>query len=190
MGADLGLTSLDAIRPYEHLQSLNVSRNQLRSLEPLGMLHGLLHLNASFNLLIRTQTFSAPDGLETVDMSYNLIGDLGDWSVHKYLRELNLRGNFISKLGPGLRKSKELQMLDLSENSIAKVENLEGLGLRTLYLAQNRLTSLEGVDSLRKLQSLNVGHNHITELTPPLRAQDMPRLRKLCISDNRVASIA
>jgi Ras family protein A len=186
---DLSLTSIDGIRPYQHLQFLNVSRNQLRSLEPLGSLRGLLHLNASFNLLLRTQTFTAPDGLETMDMSYNLIGELGDWAVHKYLRELNLRGNFISRLGPGLVKNRELQMLDLSENYIAKVENLDGLGLRTLLLAQNRLTSLDGVEALGRLQSLNVRHNHISSIKP-LNAQTMPRLSKLCIADNCVTNIA
>merc|ERR1719210_3334980 len=115
---DLCLTSIDAVRPYQHLQFVNVSRNQLRSLEPLGVLRSLLHLNASFNLLMRTQSFTAPDALETVDMSYNMIGELGEWGVHKYLRELNLRGNFISEIGPGLRRNKELRMLDLSENHI------------------------------------------------------------------------
>merc|ERR1712176_1563623 len=101
----------------------------------------------------------------------------------------NLRGNFIGRLGPGLQKNKELRMLDLSENYVARVENLEGLGLRTLLLAQNRLTSLAGVSALGKLQSLNVRHNHITSVAP-LKAQDMPCLRKLCIADNRVANIS
>merc|ERR1719478_1694086 len=157
--ADLGLTSLDAIRSFQHLQFVNLSGNRLRSLEPLGSLRCLLHLNASFNLLIRTQGFTAPDQLETVDMSYNLISELGEWAVHKYLRELNLRGNFIERIGPGLTRNRELRMLDLSENHISCIQNLEGLGLHTLYLAQNRLTSLEGISMLQKLQVLNVRHN-------------------------------
>jgi hypothetical protein len=186
--ADLGLTSLDAIRSFQHLQFVNVSGNRLRSLEPCGSLRCLLHLNASFNLMIRTQGFTAPDQLETVDISYNLISELGEWGVHKYLRELNLRGNFIERLGPGLLRNRELRMLDLSENHLARIENLEGLRLHTLYMAQNRLTSLDGLGSLNQLQVLNVRHNGITSIAA-LRPEDIPRMRKLCTSENRVANI-
>lgn len=186
--ADMSLTSVDAIRSFQHLQFINISGNRLRTLEPFGALRCLLHLNASFNLLIRTQGFTAPDQLETVDMSYNLISELGEWGVHKYLRELNLRGNYIENIRPGLTRNRELRMLDLSENHISRIENLEGLGLHTLYLAQNRLTSLEGIGSLKKLQVLNVRHNGITSIGA-LRAEDIPRMRKLCISENRVSHI-
>lgn len=186
--ADLGLTSLDAIRDFKHLQFVNLSGNRLRTLEPLGALRCLLHLNASFNLIIRTQGFTAPDQLETVDMSYNMISDLGEWGVHKYLRELNLRGNFVSRIGPGLKRNAELRMLDISENHIARIENMDGLGLHTLYLAQNRLTSLEGIGNLKQLQVLNVRHNCITSIAALLPA-DIPRLRKLCISENRICHI-
>jgi len=185
---EMGLTSLDAIRPFQHLQFLNVSGNRLHSLEPIGDLRCLLHMNASCNFLIRTQGFAQPDQLETIDLSYNLIGELGDWKGHKYLRELNLRANFIHTITPGLQKNRELRMLDISENYIAKIENLEGLDLRVLLLAQNRLHSLEGISSLGKLQKLNVRHNCITSVAA-LRSEDTPRLRELCISENRISRI-
>lgn len=185
----LGLTSLDALRPFKQLQFVNVSRNQLRSLEPLGALRSMLQLNASHNVLMRTDCFTAPDYLEVVDFSYNMIGELGDWTVHKYLRELNLRGNFISKLGTGLLQNKELRILDLSENHISRIENLDGLQLAMLHMAQNRLSSLEGVAFLSGLHNLNVRHNSITSISA-LTAQDVPRLRKLCLSDNRISQIS
>lgn len=187
--AGYGLTSIDAVRPFQHLQFVNVSRNQLRTLEPLGVLRSMLHLNASFNQLIRTQCFTAPDGLETVDMSYNMIYEVGDWGVHKYLRELNLRGNLISQIGEGLQTNQELRMLDLSENCISRVEFMDGLGLNMLHLAQNQLASLEGVSTLSQLQVLNVRHNHITSISA-LRPEDLPKLRKLCVTDNRISEIA
>ncbi|CAJ1357118.1 unnamed protein product [Effrenium voratum] len=118
-------------------------------------------------------------------MSYNMIAKLGDWKVHRFLRELNLRGNFISGIGFGLTGSKELRLLDLSENFILELQNLDDLELRTLSLAQNKLSSLEGVQRLSKLHSLDVRHNHITSAT--LRAEDIPRLRKLRLSENRIS---
>ncbi|CAJ1331957.1 unnamed protein product, partial [Effrenium voratum] len=50
----MGLTSLVKLRQWDQLQFLNVSRNRLRGLEPVGALRRLLHLNASHNLLIRS----------------------------------------------------------------------------------------------------------------------------------------
>eukprot|EP00927_Polykrikos_kofoidii_P025669 TRINITY_DN23029_c0_g1_i1.p1 TRINITY_DN23029_c0_g1~~TRINITY_DN23029_c0_g1_i1.p1 ORF type:complete len:1171 (-),score=203.23 TRINITY_DN23029_c0_g1_i1:29-3394(-) len=187
--SSLALTSVAALRGYKHLQFLNLSGNRLRTLEPLGELTSLLHLNASFNLLIRTQSMTAPDALETIDLSYNMISDMGDWHVHRYLRELNLRGNFIDRIGLGLKKNFELRMLDFSENFLARIENLENLGLRTLYVAQNRLSSLEGVSTLTKLQVLNARHNNITSLSA-LRSQDLPRLRRCCVADNRLSKMS
>ncbi|CAE7424627.1 LRGUK [Symbiodinium natans] len=184
----MNLTSLVKIRQWEQLQFLNVSRNRLRGLEPVGALRHLLHLNASHNLLIRSQNFTAPDGLETCDMSYNMLAELGDWKVHRYLRELNLRGNYISCIGHGLMGNKELRMLDLSENLILDLRNLDNLELRTLSLAQNKLNNLEGVQRLSKLHSLDVRHNNLTTLEA-LRAQDIPRLRKLRVSENRLSQI-
>lgn len=183
----LGLTSLDPIRDFQHLQFVNISSNRLRSLEPLGSLHCLLHLNASFNLLVRTD-FTAPDQLETVDMSFNMIGDLGNWSVHKHLHELNLRGNFICAIGRGLSTNGELRTLDVSCNRIPRIEHLDGLDLRVLLLAQNRLTSLEGVGSCTKLHVLNVRHNCIVSVGA-LRSEDLPRLRKLSLAENRISTV-
>ena len=48
-------------------------------------------------------------------------------------------------MGSGLKGNHELRMLDLSENFISKMQqNLDDLELRTLNLAQNKLSSLEG----------------------------------------------
>jgi len=187
--ADMGLTTVDEIRGFAHLQFVNVSGNRLRSLEPLSALPYMLHLNASQNLLTRTQSFAAPRQLETVDMSYNMIGNLGDWGVHKFLRELNLRGNFIQEISAGLATNKTLKMLDISENHISHVENMVDLHLEALYLAQNQLTTLDGISTLSKLQVLNVKHNDIKSLAA-LNAEDIPRLRKLCISENQICHVS
>lgn len=184
----LARTSIDVLRSFTHLQYVDVSNNHLHSLEPLGVLRCLLHLNASSNRLIRTDSFAAPESLEAVDFSYNFIGSLGHWGVHKYLHDLNLRGNFINKIGPGLAQNKELRTLDLSENHVKRIENLEGLHLRTLLLAQNRLTTLEGLCALSKLQVLNVRHNSITSIVA-LSAENVPRLRTLNMADNRLTRI-
>jgi len=185
---NLNLTSIAAIRNFDNLQFVNLSRNKLRSLESLGRLPFLLHIDASHNLLQRTQTFGPPRQLETCDLSFNSIGELGEWGVHKYLRELNLRGNFIQHISEtSLSSNGNLRMLDLNENHLGKIENLPG-GLEALFMAYNQLTSLDGIQGLARLQVLNVKHNFITSLDP-LRAENSPRFRKLCVSENKIGSI-
>mmetsp|Transcript_11324 Transcript_11324/g.26067 ORF Transcript_11324/g.26067 Transcript_11324/m.26067 type:complete len:389 (-) Transcript_11324:111-1277(-) len=182
----LGLTSLENLRGFPNLQFINVSGNKLRSLEPLGALRNLIRVDASRNRLLRTQTFTAPNQLEVVDMSYNEIEEVGEWGVHKYLQELNLRGNKISEVGLGLVSNMELRVLDLAENQISDLSNhLDNLGLRALSLAENSIRSLEGVAKLPKLQVLDIQNNQVESLSP-LKPQHMPRLRKLCASQNRL----
>lgn len=64
-----GLTSCDALRAFPNLQYVDVSGNNLRSLEPLGELPFLLRLNASRNRIVRTQSFGPPRRLEICDLS-------------------------------------------------------------------------------------------------------------------------
>eukprot|EP00397_Hematodinium_sp_SG-2012_P034978 GEMP01037570.1.p1 GENE.GEMP01037570.1~~GEMP01037570.1.p1 ORF type:complete len:582 (+),score=127.74 GEMP01037570.1:210-1955(+) len=185
---DLELTSLGALRGFQQLQFVNVSKNRLRSLEPLGKLPFLLHIDASRNLLERTQTFGPPRQLETIDLSFNSIGEMGEWAVHRYLRELNLRGNLIQQVPAGaISSNKHLRMLDLSENHLAKIKHYPK-NLEALFLSSNQLRSLDGIETLRRLQVLNVKKNFIKSLAP-LRAENSPRLRKLCVSNNNIGSV-
>jgi len=185
---DLELTTIDAIRTFTNLQFVNVSKNKLRTLEPLGLLPYLLHINASHNFLERSQTFAPSLQLETCDLSYNSLTQVGDWNIQKYLRELNLRGNLIEYISPGsLSLNMYLRMIDMSENAVKKVENFPP-NTETLLLANNHLESLDGIEQYTELQILNVQKNHITHLYP-LRVEDCPRLRKLSVSNNNIGSI-
>merc|ERR1719234_201371 len=158
---NFGLTSIDAIRTFVHLQFVNVSHNKLRSLEPLSKLPYLLHLCASHNFLERTQTFGPPRQMETCDLSFNSLVEIGDWSAHKYLRELNLKGNLIPRIPDGgLRFNKCLRMVDLSQNHLRKIENFPPK-IEALFLSQNQITSLDGIQNLPELQVLNVKQNLI-----------------------------
>ncbi|CAD7922927.1 unnamed protein product [Amoebophrya sp. A25] len=180
---DLGLTSCDALRGYPNLQYLDLSNNHLRSLEPLGELPFLLRLNASRNQIVRTQSFGPPRHLETLDLSYNMIGEIGDFRCHRHLRELSLRGNFISEIDSAcFQKNRRLKMLDLSENHISAIENLENCPLEALYIAQNQLKTLSGIEALTQLSVLNVRGNFISSLAP----LEGLALRKVCVTENKI----
>ena len=56
--------------------------------------------------------------------------------------------------------------MDLSYNQIAKIENLQDLPTREFNLSFNRVTSLQGIGSLKHLTSLNISNNFIFSLQP------------------------
>lgn len=78
-------------------------------------------------------------------------------------------------------------MLDLSENYLSVIENLDPVPLEALYMAQNQLKTLEGIENIITLNVLNVRGNQIS-VTDPLK--NLPSLRKLCLTENRIKCIA
>lgn len=183
----LHASDIEAIRLFPHLQYINLSSNKLTLLEPLADVCGLLELNVSKNLLTDTKSF-ASRSLEICNMSYNSIHELGDWSIYKYLRQLSLRGNSISSIGFGLKACQELRVLDLSENQLEKLDDLEGLDLLQLFVSSNRLLALNGVETLKRLQVLDVSSNEISSFSP-IDAEKVPRLRQLFAADNKISKI-
>ena len=93
---------------------------------------------------------------------------------------LDQGGNYISYVGSGLKGNHELRMLDLSENFILMLQNLDDLDLRTLSLAQNKLSSLEGGDADGKDRNIQKWYMKIkkTELRQLRRAR-MQRYAKI-----------
>lgn len=179
----LDLTSLFIVNTYKHLHTLNVSRNQLRSLDWITGMSALLNIDASHNLLISIPKYQPPK-LTHINLSFNQIDDAGEWTFCERLREMNLRGNCLTQIGPGLKSNFELELLDVSENSIKGLSNdLENLNLRELHIAANELTSFHGIN-LPKLELLDVQQNFISSLAG-LHAPNHPCLRILNIVENR-----
>ena len=68
-------------------------------------------------------------------------------------------------------KTKKLEILDLSNNEIEKVENIKGLNnlksidkLKGLDLSYNKIISTEGIEELYNLENLYLRNNHIEEI--------------------------
>lgn len=174
------------MRNFRHLQQVDVSDNRLRALDFLDGLPFLLRLNASRNLLTTVGTFSEPRQLESVDLSYNLIGELGSWQIHRYLKELKLRGNFLEFLGTGLQMCDSLRVLDVSCNNLQDLEGLGRLPLSELYASANQLTTLAGIWELGQLRVLALADNHLKELDA-LRPENHPVLMRLDVRHNVLA---
>lgn len=82
-----------------------------------------------------------------------------------------------------------LTKLDLSYNQIRKICGLESLGstLKELYLVENKIKVIEGLDSLVNLELLELGGNRIREIGAGLA--NLTALQKLWLGKNKITKI-
>uniref|UniRef100_A0A2K5E335 Leucine-rich repeat-containing protein 23 n=1 Tax=Aotus nancymaae TaxID=37293 RepID=A0A2K5E335_AOTNA len=195
------LTDIYLLRSYIHLRYVDVSENHLTDLSPLNHLTHLLWLKADGNRLQSAQLNELPY-LQTASFAYNQITDTEGIS-HPRLGRLNLKGTGIrmvtgldpqklislhtngleSTLGINLPKLKNLY---LAQNLLKKVEGLENLSnLTTLHLRDNQIDTLSGFSKeMKSLQYLNLRGNLVANLGELAKLRDLPMLRALVLLDN------
>ena len=83
-------------------------------------------------------------------------------------------------------KLKKLEFLVLQHQKLVDISPLMGLNnLRHLDLSHNNISKLKPLESLKQLSILAVNSNNLVELD----VLDMPKLRRLYISGNRISSL-
>eukprot|EP00916_Digyalum_oweni_P014498 GHVL01023761.1.p1 GENE.GHVL01023761.1~~GHVL01023761.1.p1 ORF type:complete len:452 (-),score=133.98 GHVL01023761.1:76-1431(-) len=183
------ISTINKLKIYKHIQIVNVSCNQIRNLNDLCDMNYLSHVYAKKNLITRIDFFKPPIQLEIVDISYNFIEDIGDWSSQIFLRKLKIRGNLIKNISNGLLMCEMLEELDLGENEITILKNLQNLPIKKLYLDNNKLINIEGIETLKNIKKLNISNNNILNVDP-LISEYHPYLSILNISQNKLISIS
>lgn len=154
-------------------------------------------LNLSYNKLseIDSGGFEDLTNLQEVYLNNNeltAVPSLGAASAH--VVSLFLQHNKIPSVdGSQLKSYLSLEVLDLSLNNITEIRSScfpNGLRIRELNLASNRISSLESgaFDGLsRSLLTLRLSKNRITQL--PVKAFKLPRLTQLDLNRNRIRLI-
>ncbi|XP_006862817.1 PREDICTED: leucine-rich repeat-containing protein 23 [Chrysochloris asiatica] len=200
------LTDIYLLRSYIHLRYVDVSENHLTDLSPLNYLTHLLWLKADGNRLRSARLDELPY-LQIASFAYNQITDT-EGICHPRLGSLDLKGNHIrmvtgldpqklnslhtlelrgnqldSTLGINLPK---LKNLFLAQNMLKKVEGLEKLSnLTTLHLRDNQIETLNGFsEEMKSLQYLNLRGNMVTDLGELSKLRDLPKLRALVLLEN------
>ena len=82
----------------------------------------------------------------------------------------------------------KLQLLELRGNRLTTTASIRLVTLTELYLADNALTTLEGIASLAALKRLHVRGNRIASLAG--FTHDMPALEYLNLRENPIDSLA
>lgn len=108
-------------------------------------------------------------------------------SLSENLRVLILSKNQIEVIRTPLDMLKNLDVLDLHENRISKIENLNRLhSLRVLNLSNNQIETLENLAGMKSLVELNLRKNRITQIDD---LTGLNSLQKLFLSHNQLASL-
>ncbi|XP_040007861.1 leucine-rich repeat-containing protein 23 isoform X2 [Xiphias gladius] len=163
---DKGLNDLAAISSYIHLRFLDVSNNHLTDLSPLASLIQLLWLKVDSNAVacFKGQPFAQLIYLQWLSMAVNQLTNL-DGLVGPALESLNLTGNSI-KTVTGLQSGcfANLVTLELRGNHLNTTDGINLPNLRRLYLAQNVIKCLEGLERLERLTTLHLRDNQLDTL--------------------------
>ncbi|XP_076625892.1 leucine-rich repeat-containing larval translucida [Colletes latitarsis] len=222
---DNKLTHLPAEFRYLHrLETLFLQYNKIRSLDgTLQKARRLKFLELSYNDLqeLTEEDFLEAELLEDLELGHNSLKSLGGAvgangdgnggnSVLyplRSLKSLNLTHNELREFSfASLRGLRELRLLDLSNNKIARLhkgrtpsENLveeegeetAGGNIQDMRLQHNELRSLDGslFLGMKELQRLNLSHNALGPTIGPRDLRGLDGLKVLDLSHNELITL-
>ncbi|NWV65199.1 LRC23 protein, partial [Malurus elegans] len=158
-----GLTDISLLERFIHLRYVDLSNNKLRDLSPLSSLTQLLWLKVDGNLLTSASMQELPY-LQVVSFDCNNIMDLGG-ITHPLLTNLSLKENKIETvLGLSHDQLFSLKVLELRGNKLKTTAGLGVFKLKKLFLAQNTIGSLEGLEEFEQLETLHLRGNKLEVL--------------------------
>jgi len=179
----LGVTNLQGLEYATELYSFSLSRENIKSLEPLKNLTNLAYLTISYSeieeLPIEFEKNENLNNLSIIDTKINdasflknmpnlnhlTMTDAGlkDISAIKDLNsivQLNFHGNEIKDLS-ALKGKDKLETLTLQSNLISDISPLSELqSLRNLTLSYNPIYNLKPLETLTSLEELTIYLNH------------------------------
>lgn len=188
---------------------VDVSGNeQIRSLEPLSELSGLVELNCSNTLVSDLFPLRNLNRLEVLDLSNTPVNDITALQYSSSLKQIYCGFSLLNDLSPiaGLYKLEKLSCqglridqtsflagltglveLDLSETRIPNLSDLAELDkLEELTVSETAIRSLDQVSSFPRLRYLNAEHTSVTTLEP---LTGLEKLEVLKISNTGIASL-
>ncbi|KAF9129565.1 hypothetical protein BGW39_004038 [Mortierella sp. 14UC] len=181
------IEDLTGLSSLVHLRELMVEGNNIKSVSPLQQMDGLIRLDVSHNALTTLDfRWSKLQRLEFLNASHNKIEQLENLESLAGLIHANLAHNCIEDISL-VQPLRRLRILRLSENKLLTFNADSFPGLRTLYLDDNRLQSLENCQTLTRLENFSardqVGEGIAIDMTEFINS------RKLYLSGNPIHAL-
>ncbi|KAM9343361.1 leucine-rich repeat-containing protein 23 [Pholidichthys leucotaenia] len=186
---DKGLNDIAVISNYVHIRFLDLSNNHLTDLSPLASLTQLLWLKVDNNAMksLKGHPFAQMTYLQWLSIAANQLSGL-DELVGPALESLNLSGNRIQRID-NIQSGcfANLVILELRGNQLDTTDGINLPNLRRLYLAQNVIKCLEGLERLERLTILHLRDNKLDSLNG--LSSRMTSLQYLNVRGNVIADM-
>lgn len=181
------IEDLTGLSSLVHLRELMAEGNNIKSVSALQQMDGLIRLDVSHNALTSLDfRWSRLQRLEFLNASHNKIEQLENLESLAGLIHANLAHNCIEDISL-VQPLHRLRILRLSENKLLTFNADSFPGLRTLYLDDNRLQSLENCHTLTRLENFSArdqeGEGIAIDMTEFINS------RKLYLSGNPIHAL-
>lgn len=189
LGADMSINGAGC----SSLQTVRMCRCRLSAIPNwLGSAPALVELFLSGNDLTNLgDVLSSSTSLTSLDVSDNQINVLDGESLPTSLLTLVISSNAVEQFGKSFEKLGNLKKLDLSKNSIYRVlrNGMPHLkSLHTLSLEANGLPSIDGLELLPAITSLDISSNEL-EMLPEELTSWHPTIEILHLERNRLVDL-
>lgn len=166
---------------FPHLQQLLVHNNMLQSLLFLSAVPSLRVINLAGNKLsdahIDVLCKMKLPHLISLSLASNTLKKAPFLAHFQSLESVDLSHNFISNVDKGTFECGSLKIINLSYNSLRKLDNVGTPSLLSLDVSHNRIPSVEEVGKLRVCQKIL----KFWFSDNPLSQRIAPRIRCLCL---------
>ncbi|RYO78211.1 hypothetical protein DL766_006451 [Monosporascus sp. MC13-8B] len=182
------LTTLHKLDEFcANVVTLDASSNSISHLD--GVPESVRNLRMTCNQLSELTAWGHLINLQYVDVSNNQLNSLHPFKELVHLRNLRADNNQIASLD-GINLHDSLQVLRVRGNLIEKID-FDGTRLHRLTeldLEGNQISSIQNIDQLPCLATLNLQNNWLTSFDPTPN-QPIPSLRYLKLSDNDLVTL-
>ncbi len=200
-----GIVNIREIAYFTSLEELDLMGNRIADFSPIMSLKKLKKLNIAKNFTVMMgdrdkgldiSPVGALPVLEELDASNNLITDISALNSVKTLKYLDIRTNRLSDLS-ALEGCISLEYLNISgsfridsdgnEAGISDISALSALSeLKTLYMSNGLVGSLEPVSKLKKLEYIDATYNALRAF-PDMK--EMESLKTLIVRANNIYAL-
>lgn len=151
------LESLDGLGCLAHLREIKANNNQIRNLDGILDLDGVLHLALLGNeLTVVDFEGAALTRLHHLDLSRNQLTSVRNINALPALQTLHLEKNRLSDFGAANKAYPMLRDLRLSFNQIEVIDLGSVPSIEVLYLDNNCIRSVRGLETARHLNTLSL----------------------------------
>ncbi len=172
-------SQIQAIGQLKKLRIIDFSHCNLGDISSLAKIKTLKEIEITSCQIKQIGDWQSIDSLRIVDIMFCDLESTSFIKNCKGITFLTLSGNKIKELDISWHS---LEFLSVADNLISSIDGIEkGINLEYLNLNNNQIVDISPLIHLKKLQELQIWHNEITDLTP---LSKITSLQKLDVSNN------